>query len=79
MKGIMFKKVSLSAIAVLIAFAITGCDEAKSVDWFKDHPSEMNEVLAKCKASGDDSQNCRNAKEARQLIQQKDAAIPTYN
>ena len=68
-------------IVVLLssAFILAGCDEKpKSVDWYMEHPTELKGVFEACKASGDDTQNCRNAKDAIFRIKQRDAKIPTF-
>ncbi|MBB1584959.1 EexN family lipoprotein [Serratia sp. OS31] len=62
-----------------LSFILAGCEEKpKSVDWFKEHPVELATVIKDCKASGDDTQNCRNAKDANFRLKQRDAKIPTF-
>lgn len=68
-------------IVVLLSgsFILAGCDEKpKSVDWYMEHPTELKKVFVDCKASGDDTQNCRNAKSATFRLKQRDAKIPTF-
>ncbi|MBJ2083142.1 EexN family lipoprotein [Serratia marcescens] len=62
-----------------VAFLLAGCeDKAKSVDWYMEHPTELAVVFKDCKASGDDTQNCRNAKDANFRLKQRDAKLPTF-
>jgi hypothetical protein len=70
----------LSLIITLSALTLIGCDEqAKTTQWYKSHPDEMNKIWAKCKKSGDDTQNCRNAIDAHYQLQQSNAPIPDLN
>lgn len=65
-----------SVMFVLVA----GCkEETKSVDWYSKHPDKMKEISAACDESGDDTQNCKNAKQARFNQQQYDAPIPHFD
>ncbi|ENU0860853.1 EexN family lipoprotein [Citrobacter amalonaticus] len=53
---------------------ISGCDEeAKTTQWYRDHPDELNTVYEKCQKTGDASENCKNANEAHYQIQQLNA------
>lgn len=62
------------------AISLTGCkEEAKTQQWYKAHPDEMNRVWKECKESGDDTQNCRNAIDAHFQVQQANAPIPDLN
>lgn len=46
-------------------FALTGCEEeTKSYAWYSEHPDETYDTYKKCKESGSDSENCRNARRA---------------
>lgn len=64
---------------ILSSLFISGCDNPKSAEWYKSHPDEMNDRYNKCKASGDDTQDCRNARQARFELRQKNAPIPNFN
>lgn len=76
----MNKPMIFSALFILSVFTLSGCDEqAKTPQWYKAHPDKMNEVWAKCKESGDDTPNCRNAIEAHFQVQQANAPIPDLN
>lgn len=70
----MMKKIFVTLIA-LGTVAMSGCDETKTVEWYKAHPTDMNRVWADCKKSGDDTQNCRNAIEAHYRVQQRNAPV----
>ncbi|KKY69986.1 EexN family lipoprotein [Klebsiella michiganensis] len=59
---------------------ISGCkEEAKTTQWYKDHPDELKAVYEKCQKTGDASDNCRNANEAHHQIQQLNAPTPDLN
>ena len=76
----MRKTVTLSCLISLVAFTLTGCDEpAKTRQWYMSHHDEMNKVWAKCKESGEDTENCRNANDAHFRVQQANAPIPDLN
>lgn len=57
----------------------TGCDTPKSTQWYKAHPNELQARYEACKASGEDSQDCRNAREARFQLRQENAPVPNFN
>jgi hypothetical protein len=59
-------------------FILTGCEETKSVDWWKEHHAEAVKKEAECMKTGDDSQNCRNVKEANFRYQQLHAKEPSF-
>ena len=64
---------------LLLTSLLSGCkEEAKSVDWYKQNPTELATVYKQCKASGEDSDNCRNAKQAHFDIQQKNAPVMQF-
>lgn len=72
--------VFLFAAPLLLTALVSGCkEEAKTVEWYKQNPSELKTVYEKCKASGDDTDNCRNAKQAHYDIQQKNAPVMQFN
>ena len=53
---------------------ISGCDEeAKTTQWYRDHPDELKTVYEKCQKTGSASENCKNANEAHYQIQQLNA------
>ncbi|QJT81394.1 EexN family lipoprotein [Kosakonia sp. MUSA4] len=63
-----------------LLFIISGCkEEAKTTQWYKDHPDELKAVYEKCQKTGDASDNCRNANEAHHQIQQLNAPTPDLN
>jgi len=73
------KKSIVITCGVLVTALLSGCaEEVKTRDWYMDHPKELADVYAKCKASGNDTPNCRNAIEAQFQIQQKNAAVPSF-
>ncbi|ELZ0054436.1 EexN family lipoprotein [Salmonella enterica] len=61
-------------VAISGATVLTGCkEEAKTTQWYRDHPDELKVVYEKCQKSGDASENCKNANEAHWQIQQLNA------
>ena len=68
-----------SVLVMVVLVAASGCDDTKSVDYWKEHNDEAVKKVEDCKVKGDDSVNCRNAKEAVFKNHQKDAAVPTFN
>ncbi|KPW72659.1 hypothetical protein ALO76_200009 [Pseudomonas syringae pv. coriandricola] len=72
-------KKAMVVCGVLGFVLLSGCsDEVKTRAWYMDHPKELAEVFAKCKASGDDTPNCRNAIEAQFRVKQASAPVPTF-
>ena len=72
------RSLTLSFLSLL--FIISGCkEEAKTTQWYKDHPDELKAVYEKCQKTGDASDNCRNANEAHHQIQQLNAPTPDLN
>ena len=64
-----------SSVMMTLAFSLvigtlTGCgtEEVKSVDWWKDRPKEATEKYVSCKESGEDTQNCKNVKDAQRFL-----------
>ncbi len=53
----------ISVIFLGLAFLLSGCEDVKSVDWWKSHPDEAEKKVAECNKSGSDSENCRNSKD----------------
>ncbi|MEI7344713.1 EexN family lipoprotein [Citrobacter freundii] len=69
---------TLSFLSLLLI--ISGCkEEAKTTQWYKDHPDELKAVYEKCQKTGDASDNCKNANEAYYQIQQLNAPTPDLN
>lgn len=72
-----------SHISILLAcfiFVLNGCeDKTQTVEWFKEHPIEMNKVLHTCKKSGNDTNNCRNVRDADTQIKRANSPIPNLN
>lgn len=65
---------------VLGVMLLSGCsEEVKTREWYMDHPKDLATVYTKCKSSGNDTPNCRNAIAAQLQIQQKNAPVPTFN
>ena len=70
---------TLSFLSLLFV-VINGCkEEAKTTQWYRDHPDELKAVYEKCKKTGDASENCKNANEAHYQIQQLNAPTPDLN
>ncbi|EBS5995476.1 Eex protein, partial [Salmonella enterica subsp. enterica serovar Stanley] len=56
-------KLIIASATLISALFLAGCDEQpKSKQWYMDNPEDAKVQVDKCKASGDDSVNCRNAK-----------------
>ncbi|WP_328772691.1 MULTISPECIES: EexN family lipoprotein [Dickeya] len=73
-------KTSLCIFSVIWgAFCLTGCDNPKSTQWYKAHPDEMNQRYQACESSGEDSQDCKNARAARFELRQEKAKVPNLN
>ncbi|MDG0796731.1 EexN family lipoprotein [Pectobacterium punjabense] len=64
---------------ILGSLFLAGCDNPKSTQWYKEHPDEMNQPYKACESSGDDSQDCKNAREARFELRQENAKVPDLN
>lgn len=58
---------------------LAGCDAPKSIAWYKAHPNELQARDKACKVSGEDSQDCRNVREARFQLSQESAPVPNVN
>lgn len=69
------------AVFGLVGFAlVSGCsEEVKTPEWYVDHPKKLAPIYKECKASGNDTPNCRNAIAAQFQIQQKNARVPTFD
>ena len=51
--------------AFLPLLLLAGCSPAKSIVYYRGHAAERDRRSAECVASGDDSLDCRNAKQAK--------------
>lgn len=61
-------------IFIYVCVFLSGCnEETKSTDWFIKNPHEMKKTYEECKKTGEDSNNCKNAKEAHFQIKQQNA------
>jgi len=60
-------------------FLLSGCNESKSVDYWKGHIDEARSVKYKCLKDGDDSSNCTNAKQAVDEYDQAHAKKQKYS
>lgn len=59
------KKLILLTLVATSAALLTGCkEEAKSESWYKqdEHKQETYQVYKKCLETGEDSDNCQNAR-----------------
>lgn len=73
-------KTSLYLFPIILGvLLLTGCDSPKSKQWYKEHQDEMNARYTACESSGEDSQDCRNAREARFELRQENAKVPDLN
>ena len=72
------RKLSLILVATGMTFLLAGCEDVKSVDWWQSHPDEAGKKVSECKQSGDDSENCRNAKDGLFRYQQLHSKSPSY-
>ncbi|EMB4337273.1 EexN family lipoprotein [Citrobacter freundii] len=73
-------KTTLCIYPIILAFLfLTGCDNQKSTQWYKEHQNEMNTRYKACESSGEDSQDCKNAREARFELRQENAKVPDLN
>lgn len=66
------KKSIFVAAAVVATVFLAGCkEEAKSREWWADHPKEATEKYLECKKTGEESVNCQNIKRAKVIIARK--------
>ncbi|MEQ9844026.1 EexN family lipoprotein [Pectobacterium brasiliense] len=73
-------KTSLYIFPVILgSLFLAGCDNPKSTQWYKEHRDEMSQRYKACESSGDDSQDCKNAREARFELRQENAKVPDLN
>ncbi|HCL5311441.1 TPA: EexN family lipoprotein [Salmonella enterica] len=74
----MKKIILLTIISSIVSLA--GCkEEAKTTNWYRDHPDELKVVYDKCQKTGSASENCKNANEAHWQIQQLNAPEVDFN
>lgn len=63
------------ALAVLLgSIGLTGCQQAKSVDWYKAHRAEAEEIETRCMANGQAGEDCGNAALALEALRAEDFA-----
>lgn len=75
----MKKIVNFIIVSMIVSF-ITGCkEEAKTTQWYREHPDELKVVYAECQKTGSASENCKHANEAHWQIQQLNAPTPDLN
>ncbi|MCB5323342.1 EexN family lipoprotein [Yersinia intermedia] len=73
-------KISLCIVPVILgSLFLTGCDNPKSTQWYKEHPDEMNQRYKACESTREDSQDCKNAREARFELRQENTQVPDLN
>lgn len=73
-------KLIIASATLISALFLAGCDEQpKSKQWYMDNPEDAKVQVDKCKTSGDDSVNCRNAKSALFQIKQENAPVADLN
>lgn len=73
------KKLLNFAPTILGILLLVGCDNTKSVEWYKSHADDMNAKYKICISSGDDSLDCKNARAARFELRQENAKVPDLN
>ena len=73
-------KTSFRILTVILgSLFLAGCDNPKSTQWYKEHSDEMSKRYKACESSGDDSQDCKNAREAQFELRQENARVPDLN
>lgn len=73
------KKPFLLYPALFCILLLAGCDAPKTIAWYKAHPNELQARDKACKVSGEDSQGCRNVREAQFQLSQENAPVPNFN
>ena len=68
------RRVRLVAAVVLAASCLVACQQAKSVDWYKAHRAEAEEVETRCMANGAVGEDCGNAALALKALRAEDFA-----
>ena len=67
-------KYALPLIAILL---LAGCSKPKDLAFYKSNPAERGKSIEACASSGEDSDECRNAKEA-EVEAYQDNAVAYY-
>lgn len=57
-------KKTIAILSLASIFFLSGCEETKSVSWWKEHYQDAKAKVELCSKSGDDSENCKNATQA---------------
>lgn len=65
--------------AILGLFLLAACDNSKSTQWYKTHQDELKQRYQECESSGEDSQECKNVREAHFELSQEKATVPDLN
>ncbi|EFB70441.1 EexN family lipoprotein [Providencia rustigianii] len=66
-------------IGVVSAFLLSACsEEVKSVQWWQEHAEEAQKKVDECSVNGNDSENCRNAKDGLFRHKQLTAQSPSF-
>ncbi|WP_326469268.1 EexN family lipoprotein [Enterobacter wuhouensis] len=60
---------------VLITYLTVGCDDTKSIDWYKEHPDKMHKRNSECKQLDKHSDDCQNAMLAERRWRQSNVRI----
>jgi hypothetical protein len=58
------RTVVVCGLLVALACATAGCSQSRSVDFYRTHPAIRALTSDHCVATGSNTQNCRNAKQA---------------
>lgn len=58
-------KIALSAAPLIAILLLAGCSKEKDVAYYKDNPAERGKRTAECDTYHDDSQDCKNARQAQ--------------
>ncbi|WP_267395325.1 MULTISPECIES: EexN family lipoprotein [unclassified Sphingomonas] len=60
--GGVMKKMTL--VALTFGLAVCACSSSKTVEYYKGHQDALQKRLDECVAYGEDSQDCRNVRQA---------------
>ncbi|AUU37411.1 TPA: EexN family lipoprotein [Proteus mirabilis] len=71
-------KTKLLIGAVSILFLSACGEEVKSVQWWQEHADEAQKKVTECSSNGNDSENCRNAKDGLFRHKQLTAKSPSF-
>lgn len=66
----------LSALSILFLSACS--EDVKSVQWWQEHAEEAQKQVDECSANGNDSENCKNAKDGLFRHKQLTAKQPSF-